>query len=292
MVMGLGRDERGNVRAYHASLQPQDRVLRLRRAAHLEVAFDDATVWSVVSDGATAYAFGSDRRGGQDLAWAGDGLRWHPIPTPEGGFGQAVVMAAAGAQGIVALGGEASGVLIDPVLWHLRTDGSWVRSADHVFPPAHRPTSEECGDLPDSAVEFMGLDTTLAVPCFGNRDMTFTAWSANCDGCFGGGPAPAHGAAWLLNPSRTFLLLPVEDRSESYGYWKDAIPAPDLVWRDEFVSSWLRVTGHYDDPASERCRSYPTAADDVYFVPPEVQVSECRQRFVVTDVRIVDGPGS
>jgi hypothetical protein len=286
-VLGLGSDDEGRWRAFAGS---QAGAISLEPAPHLEVAFEGAAVWSLVSDGQTAYAFGTDRNNGSDLAWAGDGSGWRRIATPEDGFGAPVGVVAAGPAGVVAVGGEPNGVLTEPILWHLRTDGRWARQASSVIPPIPRPTSDDCGDLPDTAVEFMGLAPAIAVPCFGSRPMSFTAWSIECDGCFIGGHGPRGAAGWLLNPRRTFQLVPIQDENSETGYAREAIAAPELEWRDAFAGTWLEVTGHYDDPASGDCRRLPSPTDESYFPGPQVLVNVCRQRFVVTEATVVDGP--
>ncbi len=292
-IVALGRDAAGTVRAYSASLPPGNGALALERASHLEVAFDGAVVWSLISDGDTAYAFGTDRQDGLDLAWAGNGRQWRRIGTPDGGFGQPVTVVAAGPTGVLALGTEPNGVVSDPVLWHLRNDGQWARPTQSIIPPTPQPSPADCGNPPDTAVEFMGLDPTVAVPCFGDRQMTFTAWSVRCRGCHGGGVlGPRPGIGWLMNPARTFLLLPIEDRSGTNGYTREAIPARDLEWRDSYVGRWLRITGHYDDPTAAECGRLPAPTGEFYWLGPNAQASYCRRQFVVTEATAVNGPGS
>ena len=60
----------------------------------------------------------------------------------------------------------------------------------------------------------------------------------------------------------------------------------DPAWR----SAWVELTGHYDDPVSATCRTQPTADDLQWWQGREALVSQCRQTFVVTDVKVVGGP--
>jgi hypothetical protein len=292
-VVGVGLDRDGVTRSVEASLDIElGASIELSRAEHLDLAFDGAGVWTLVSDGEVAYAFGFEGSGARDAVWRGDGRSWRRIEAPAAGFNEPVRLAAAGPVGVVAVGADPNGVVTDPVLWHLGTDGAWVRQASPAFPAVSPVDDEDCGLPPDSAVEFMGLHASVAVPCFGDRPLIFTAWSTEaCEGCTGGGSSSG-GSEWLINPQRTFFLLPMESDSEGYGGWKDAVPAPGLAWRDEYVGAWLRVTGHYDDPAAEGCVRRPDPSEELYYPGPLAEVNFCRQRFVITEATVVERPGS
>ena len=290
-VVGVAR-EAGVVRAYRADLTDIDGgPIHLVRERHLDLAFDGAVVSQIVSDGTTAYAFGYAPDAGLDLAWQRDASGWRRIDTPTGGFGQPVHAAAAGRAGVLVVGAEPNGVLTDPILWHLGLDGEWVREASDAFPSAPQPTRDDCGDPPDTAVEFMGLHPSVAVPCFGDRALTFTAWSTGCDGCHGTGEGSGR-PEWLIDPTNAFFLLPVEVAAGRGEWWKEAIPAADLAWRDAYVDAWLTITGHYDDPASAGCRWMPSLMDEIYYSGILADVNGCRQRFVITEVTVVRGPSS
>ena len=289
-VVGLGRDNEGVTRAYRGTLDAAADALLLERVRHLDLVFDGAIVRNLVSDGTTAYAFGNAREG-SDLAWSGDATGWRRLQTPDGGFGQPVQLAAAGSDGLLVVGADPSVPPMDPVLWHLSRGGRWAREATEAFPPTPAPTPEECGAPPDSALEFAGLHPSLAVPCFADRELTFTAWSMDCTDCFGRGSGSGS-PGWLMDPAHSFALLPIEMRADSGGWWREAIPAADVPWRDEYVGAWLRITGHYDDPASSRCRWTPAEADEIYYFGVQADVNACRLRFVVTEVAVVDGPRS
>jgi hypothetical protein len=85
--------------------------------------------------------------------------------------------------------------------------------------------------------------------------------------------------------------LPIEDRSEQNGYTREAVLAPDVEWQDSYAGAWLRVTGHYNDRASADCREAPSPMEEFYPGPLLLETI-CRQRFVVTEVTVVDGPSS
>ena len=290
-VVGLGRDDAGAVRAYRGTLDAAAGALLLERARHMDLMFDGAIVRNLVSDGTTAYAFGYARGSSDDLAWSGDATGWRRLETPGGGFGQRVQLAAAGPDGLLVVGAGPSVPPTDPVLWHLSRGGGWAREATEAFPHTQVPTPDECGDPPDSALEFAGLHPSLAVPCFGDRELTFTAWSMDCTDCFGHGSGSGS-PGWLLDPAHSFALLPVEMPADTGGWWREAIPAADVAWRDEYVGAWLQIAGHYDDPASARCRWTPAEADEIYYFGIQADVNACRLRFVVSEVTVVDGPRS
>jgi hypothetical protein len=287
-LLGLGRDASGVVRAYSADLAVEP--IHLSRVPHQDLAFDGVVLWNVISDGTTAFAFGYERSTLAPAAWRSSGSSWARIDVPHEGFGGPVQLAAAGPAGVVVAGTERHGIAADPVFWHMRPDGTWVREPSPVIEPMPQPGPTACGEPPDSILEFMGLDQRLAVACFGDSPMTLTAWSAPCQGC-GGAGEPGNGEpAWLLQPANKLYLLPAQ-MSMDGGWSKEAILHGDLAWRPEWTGTWLRLTGHFDDPAAQTCRWHPRPDEEPYYWGPEADVSRCRAMFVITELEVVSGPG-
>lgn len=283
-LLGLARSASGRVVAYRGSLRSGQ--VALSRDPALELAFEGDTVSALASDGTTAIALGFEKEDGTSLAWRSTGSGWRRLPVPDGGFGAVVRDAVIGPRGALVVGAEYGRVGSTPVLWHLGEGDDWVREAQPVVSPPPEPTPEECGEPPDSALEFMTLDATLGAPCFGDAPMTFTAWSFECPGCYGPGDGAGE-PGWLMNPDHHLFLLPMEAGGDS-GWWKVAILAPDLEWGDELLGTWLRITGHYDDPAAAGCRHHPPPSEELYYNGPEETRWACRQAFVVTELEVVE----
>lgn len=282
-LLGFARSDSGRLAAYRGSLRSGQ--VALSRDPSLELAFEGASVSALASDGATAIALGFEKDGGASLAWRSTGSGWRRLPVPDGGFGGVVRQAVTGQHGTVVVGAEYGAFGVSPVLWHLGAGDEWVREARPVVPAPPEPTPEECGEPPDNALEFMVLDATLGASCFGDAPITFTAWSLECPGCYapnGGSGEPA----WLMDPEHTLFLLPME--ASDSGWWKMAVLHPDLAWREELVGAWLRITGHYDDPAAADCRRNPPPDEEPYYGGPEDTRWVCRQAFVVTELDIVE----
>jgi hypothetical protein len=138
-----------------------------------------------------------------------------------------------------------------------------------------------CPALPSDQVEWLLVPGALAADCFGDTGISFRAWLTVGGGC--GGYAPGiFEPSWLASPFASFGLiwLPYEN---DYGGCCSGVPHPDLGKRPE-PQQWVRVTGHYDDPAATTCtyridESYP------YIATTSAQlVQQCRALFVVTEV--------
>jgi hypothetical protein len=251
-------------------------------------AFDDAIVTATAAHAGSAYAFGYDRLDGSERAWTSDGTAWRALELPRGGFGAVVQAAAAGPLGLVVAGAEVDERGFSPVFWHLRPNGAWVREPR---PVARDPLAGEwpaCGEPPRTSFGFAVLDPAVAVHCFGDRPLTFIAWSAPCRDCWAGAAGPNRPKAWLEDRRRVLYLMPYAD-AEPSGWWQEGIPAPGVGWDDTWIASWVRITGHYDDPASPLC-GVPTAGWDPSWAGVPVEVTLCRRTFVVTEVTVVEGP--
>jgi hypothetical protein len=94
---------------------------------------------------------------------------------------------------------------------------------------------------------------------------------------------------WLSQPTDNLLFLsPVAGDGP---FWHEAVIHPDLSFAIDLTNQWLRITGHYDDPAAERCGFTPDPIELGYWFGyprgygelPSVEV-QCRLRFVVTAV--------
>jgi len=283
-VVATGLAEDGRMRAWNGRIV--DGSLALSAAPQQESAFEGAVVTRLVADRDRAYALGYERDGGASRAWTSAGGIWHALALPENGFGGVPRVAAGGAQGVVVAGLRVGMLASSPVFWHLGPDASWRSEATPILPAIADPDPADCPPPPATAFDFMVLEAGVAVACFGDASMTFSAWSGACDGCWGGEPPRRPGPDWLWSPWPHLLLLPSEGTVDT-GWWRLGALHPDLRWREAWSDTWLRVTGHFDDPAAQRCGGGPELGSEGWWHGPEIDVLQCRLTFVVTGVEVL-----
>jgi hypothetical protein len=247
----------------------------------------DAVVTALVSAGGEVTAFGWDRLTEEKLQWTTDGSAWRSEQMPAA-FEGFPTLAAQGST-IVAIGHRLSIIGDDPLIWHRAPGGVLQAEANPVIPRLAPPAAADCPPPPTDVLAWMTLNSPVEISCRGGAPLTFRAWSLPCAGCTGD-PNAALAPAWLANPTDNSLFLaPIaSDRS---GY-QGAILDPSLgdAPRPEWIGAWLQVTGHYDDPAAADCRWTPNNDELAYYAGSEWQVNGCRMQFVVTAVKVVDGP--
>lgn len=250
--------------------------------------FEGAIVTSLVSDGHQATAFGWNAITLESLSWTSEGGPWtrHEMPAA---FEGPPSPAAARAGSVVVVGYRENWRGSSPVIWHRPPNGSWEPEQSPLLGEAPDPTASECGIPPSDPVDFVTLDRQLAVVCYGDRPLTIRMWSGQCDGCYGqsGG---TYQEPWLSNPSTNYLFLsPV---AWPGNWFASGVLAPELgaAADPSWVNAWLELTGHFDDPASVRCRWVPPLDQLQNYSSASSQQDMCRQQFVVTHVKVVDGP--
>jgi len=255
------------------------------RETDAEPAFDGALVTQLVSADGRAFAFGWDRSTAEPLVWSLDGQRWLRAALPEtfGGFPQ---IAAAGPGGVVVLGHRPTSRGDNPIFWHRTPIGAWLPEGQPVIGLVPDPAADACEPLPHDILAIGVLDRAAAVVCFGDAPIRFRAWSVKCDECYGTGPGVSR-PAWLLTPSTNQLFLsPVESGTD----WQtNGVLSPTLKVDASWTGAWLDVTGHFDDPESATCHYEPGIDDLLYWGGPQTTIDQCRQTFVVTDVKVVPG---
>jgi hypothetical protein len=256
------------------------------RQPESQAAFAGGAVTRLVSDGTQAYAFGWDRSTDAPLVWIGDGKRWTRSRLPAS-FQGIPNDAAAGPTGVVVVGHRPTLRGDNPILWHLTPTGRWLPEDDPIVPPVPDPSTDDCAPLPTDFAAFTVLDAAAAVVCHGDAPTTLRAWSVRCDGCGGGYWSNAE-PAWLLNPEENQLGLSPTDWTD--GGWQSVVLSPALTMEDSWADTWLEVTGHFDDPVSVTCHVEPRSEDLIYFPGQQSVIDQCRQTFVVTEVKVVSGP--
>lgn len=288
VLMALGLDQGGRTMAWTG--RTSDDAISLGRASQLEPVFGGAVVTAMVANGERAFAFGYQRDGGQAAAWVSAGLGWREMPVPANGFGGVPRVAAAGAQGVVVAGARVGLLATSPVLWHLRSDGTWVDEATPAFSAVPDPAPDQCPPRPTTAFEFVALGTGMAVACFGDAPMSFVAWSGTCDDCWGGVRPSRRGPDWLRSPAPFLVLLPHEGTVDS-GWWRQGVLHPDIAWTPEWTDTWVRLTGHFDDPAAEQCATGPQPGNEAWWQGLDTDLAICRHAFVVTAVEVLGRDG-
>lgn len=253
-----------------------------------QVTFDGRGVSALASDGERGLAVGWDFSSGDALGWLLEDGSWRQVRVPAGIQDVFPALLAAGRNGFVLVGGNPSLRATNPVAWHSSDGRTWGNEVP-LAPYIGDPQPSECQPIRTmDAVTFATMDRILALVCLGDTPLTFRAYSGPCDGCYGG-DAGTFEPAWLANPTLNKLYLsPIETE----GYYSEAIADPSLRVTSDWQNVWVEVTGHFDDPAAMDCTWRPSAEANWYYYGGWVGpiVTSCRERFVVTQVTVVDGP--
>ena len=245
-----------------------------------------AGVAEVVSDARKVTALLWDRGTDRINEWSStDGHHWQLSPLPEGTFGGIPRLVAGGPGGVVAVGYRLTMRGANPVFWREVSPGGWTSEPLPMLPVVPDPKPNACAPAPSDFVSFTVLDRAIAIGCFGSAPLTFSAWSAACDGCYG--ESSGYDPAWLASPARNQLFL---NPLAQDGGGQQVVVSPTLKMDPAWTAHWIEVTGHFDDPAAATCRYTPSPADDAYYSGQYWTVVSCRQQFVVTAVRLVNPP--
>ncbi len=282
-LLGIASTPDGATGAWFARL-PEGRGMALRREPRFEASFAGALGATMASDGKTAYAIGYLPGAGTSRVWSSDGSSWRIVPgTTPPQFSQQTYIGAVGPDGLVVVDYRSNAIGQNAVFWHLRPNGSWVVEATPIIPMVPDPTSAECGPLPSTGVAFATLRQNWGPICFGEQPMTFTTWSAPCDWC---NSEPVQDGPWLLNAQADLALRPVPGEP-----WpvREAVLDPSLQVGRDLSEVWIRVTGHFSDPAAAEC-ALPGGQIGGVYGPADQAVRYCQGRFVVTALELVSPP--
>lgn len=266
------------------------RLARLQRDAELERSLAGVSVESLFSDGANAWALGYQVATDSPGLWSTDGSRWrrHALPA-QFRAGREPLQGAAASEGVVVVGARPTVAGDNPVFWHLRPGGEWVIEPEPAIELVPDPAPAECGHVPGTAIGFAVIEPREAVACHGAALMTFVTWSAPCPWC-ASDIVPINQPTWLTEGSRRLLLSPVSARD---AWSREGVVHPDLEMQEAWRGAWVRVTGHYADPAAEDCAwEIASGVAGYYHGMGELAAGFCRELFVVTEVTVVDGPSS
>lgn len=285
VLLGVEQEPDGSMRAWRGDLAASETV-SLLRDPRAESAFDGFVNLQLASNGAEAAALAYDPVAGVSSAWTTTGWNWAPVRIPDSvDFGPYPRLAAVGPSGPVVIGSRPSAAGDNPIFWHLRDDGRWVSEVDPVIPFVSDPTPDDCGALPTTGLAFALLPSEWGSICFPGQAMHFTTYAAPCYWCseddVGGTPS------WLMRWSPAILLQPSvgEDHFSKEGYLAPSVDDGD------WSGNWVRVTGQYAHPDSDRCAWSEEQWDGQgWYNTVEAAIEFCRERFVVTELTVVDGP--
>ena len=282
-LLAMDRDPSSAARVWIGGLGPEGFSWRQVDSGRT---FEGIVPAVVVGDGGRAVVIGWERATETVRTWASrDGATWKSVPVPPGGFGVIPHQAIGAAPGILVLGIAQDNGLQAAKAWKLV--GEEWRPVDLAaalgigIPPLVR-----CPSTPTSAVEFVALDAGLAVHCLGDQPITFRAYSVPCDGCQGRSD-PSYSPSWMAPGDPPMYLSPIVTENVA---WLDIVLDPSVEPSPAWEKAWVEVVGHYDDPIAADCRRQVDRAGEDWYPGRQQLIEECRRRFVITEVTVVDGP--
>jgi hypothetical protein len=153
----------------------------------------------------------------------------------------------------------------------------WVAAAAKDGEPWIAPWSGTCPEQTLDGIRYVHPQVVLG--CYGGEELTLEGKIRACDVGGAGDIEPA----WLYQPSCE--LVPFDYLPGLIGglvlRHKAGVELPDER------GTAVRVVGHFDDSAAQRCSApAPTGVEET---PPEIVVLQCRLQFVVTSVVVLDG---
>lgn len=152
--------------------------------------------------------------------------------------------------------------------------GGWAPIDD---PSALTPVETTCPETADALLAMAAWDQ---VRCFAGATVSVEGTVGHCQGgVVFAEPAWLAYACWdVSDPTGRFLAL-------------HAAPESGIVFPDDLVRA--RLTGHFDDQASETCRYIADVHVDPWRVPGEdEQILLCREAFVVDTIEILEVIGT
>ena len=181
-------------------------------------------------------------------------------------------------------GGKTFGWLLRPVS---RAAGAGSVGGDPATPPASAipdpdaltfPRPDACPARPVELSAILKLGRADRVGCFGGEDLIFRAWVVDPGEGYGG-TCPALFPQWLLDCVLPPWLLSADPSGDQPLH---ALRAPNAAGALEGVARWVRVTGHFDDPAAATCNDGISTGFVDASIPTVALVRMCRTQFVVT----------
>ncbi len=154
---------------------------------------------------------------------------------------------------------------------------AWVSAESRL-----RSVELSCPD--EAAVASLGaMSAQEHLNCFGASELTIVGYAAQRSAP----GSPYTGTPeWIAQPSSVVLLGAESQQADTGLVALHADPATGVTIP---TGTWVEVVGHFDDSAARTCHREPLG-DGVSAETSAEQVHHCRQRFVVSEVRVVDAP--
>jgi hypothetical protein len=135
----------------------------------------------------------------------------------------------------------------------------------------------------------IGVTDLMRLHCFGSDPFTFRAWWPEGDPDVGACASQDSATGWLICQQINENLVTIgEDQGpEGIGLRVSIDPASGVTMPGR--GTWLELTVHLDDPASQGCGEDAQGADAEERTPEQI-VLFCRGQMVVETVSAVDGP--
>jgi len=156
----------------------------------------------------------------------------------------------------------------------------WAAGASAEGDPWLATVRPDCPPDSGPLTAFYGRGPLDYLTCFGGASRTYVGWLPVIpDEPGGGGGCSLDGLTWLAcGPAHDLLVNPEGDFGDGVALFVDPASGIDL---DALQGMWVRVIGHYDDPAAAGC---------TYGPDPGYQVLYCRSRFVVESIEPTTAP--
>lgn len=154
---------------------------------------------------------------------------------------------------------------------------AWTANEDQL-----RPIELVCPA--DAEVASLGaMSAQEHLDCFGDADLTLVGFAVQRSGV---GSSYTGTPSWLAESPSVALRGRDAPEADTGILALHVDPAGGLTIP---IDDWVEVVGHFDDPASSSCQRQP-AVEGLSIETPDEQTHFCRQRFVVTQVRVIDPP--
>jgi hypothetical protein len=166
----------------------------------------------------------------------------------------------------------------------------WVAGASPDGDPwlERAPPPDECPE--PSLAAIMRIPLTYRLICFGDDPLTFTAYWPELPPNAGlGGYCPAQDLdlAWLLCQHTNYSVVTARETDDIFDGLRITInPSSDVAYPPR--GQWLRITGHFDDPAAQRCGE--VASEPYSSIDAIGAVFQCRLEFVATAISPTSAP--
>ncbi len=262
--------------------------LSWERQSGAESTLAGVAITNIASDGSVLILLGHDWADATPRLFSStDGRTFTAISIAEAFAGAGPSRLVGGARGFAAVGSRYTAADENPVLWSAPDGIDWRTESQPVLGIVDSPIVGACPPLPASMVDWLLVPTSTAVACFGTAEITFTAWRTDAEGCGGFFPGSFE-PDWLARPYAgiPLVLTPFET---PYGGCGSAVPRPTLTSLPP-TQHWIRITGHYDDPAAETCRWIPERPYAGVYVSPGYFPWTCRSKFVATAATAAAAP--